>query len=313
MYTSKDIIKCRLIDYIVEAIVEYEIIKVPERFHDEEKRKLENKWNLKFKNVKEFDNIVDELFDTDAVVHGLPKKNASILRVKMGIYNDVEEVSFDEVSKETGIPLIYCRTLFRKSIWTLRNRVIFYIENDTSLEDNILNKSIYYLDLSPQIYRPLYVANIKTIGDVISMDKDSLMGIGGIGRKLAEEIKNKVNLVGLKLHGENNDVCNTDIIVESYKNINSPSIPKVVLDDKYKLKNEELREKIKSQDKYICELEKKLTDYTKLLNEAKVIVESLEKSIKVEEDIIEELYNQNSDNKRLARNIKDNIDKILDI
>lgn len=313
MYTSKDIIKCRLKDYIVSAIVEYEILRVQDKYREEEKIKLENKWNLKFKNLKEFDNIVDELFDKDSVVHGLSEKNTKVLRFKMGIYNDVEELSFAEVSKEIGISSAYCRALFKKSIRTLTNRVMSFIENDNMMDDNILNKSLYYLDLPAELYNPLHAVNIKTIGDLISMDKESLMKISDIGRKLIDEIENKVHLAGLKLYDENSDACNTELKAEPNKRIISQSMPKIKSEDKSKLEKEELRKQIKNQDKYIHELEKKLNDYTELLREARDVVENLEKSIKNEKERIEELYNQNSNNERLAINIRDNIDKILSL
>lgn len=312
MHANRDIIKCRLIDYIIEAIVEYEITKIPEIRLNEEKERLVNKWSLKFKNVKEFDNIVDELYDINGVVHGLSDKNSNVLRAKIGIYNEGEEQSFEKVSKTVDINSIYCRNLFKKLIWTLRNRIMDFIEIDNIFDDSILNKSLYYLDISsPEIYTYLKKGGIKTIGNLTSRDEETLMKIGGIGRKFADEIKEKLHLLGLKLKDENSNSYNTNTIVGSGINISSNPSSKAKSEDKLKLTNKDLSEQLKKRDEYICKLEQKLADYTELLNMSKGVVEKLAKSINDQREIIEELYNQNSHNEDLAKSLKNDIDKAL--
>jgi DNA-directed RNA polymerase subunit alpha len=75
------------------------------------------------------------------------------------------------------------------------------VEDDTS---KVLEMTIEDLDLSVRSFNCLKRANINTVADLAEKTEDDMMKVRNLGRKSLEEVKKKLEELGLALR-ENND------------------------------------------------------------------------------------------------------------
>ena len=72
-------------------------------------------------------------------------------------------------------------------------------ENDTA---KIMEMTIEDLDLSVRSYNCLKRANINTVANLTAKTEEEMMKVRNLGRKSLEEVKKKLQELGLALHKE---------------------------------------------------------------------------------------------------------------
>jgi DNA-directed RNA polymerase subunit alpha len=71
-------------------------------------------------------------------------------------------------------------------------------EEDEELKQ-LLNQSVEIMELSQRASNCLKIANIKTIRDLVSKTEEDLLAVKNFGEKSLEEIKKKLEEMGLSL------------------------------------------------------------------------------------------------------------------
>ena len=78
------------------------------------------------------------------------------------------------------------------------------IQKEVEQPDTMLNMTIEELDLSVRSFNCLKRANINTVADLVNKTEDEMIKVRNLGRKSLEEVKQKLQAMGLSLASEEN-------------------------------------------------------------------------------------------------------------
>jgi len=153
-------------------------------------------------------NSVIAVIPVDAIFSPIQKVNFIVEDFRVGEKTDCEKIVMEVWSDGTISPV----DAMSDAASILKKYFSLFVEFEEEEEsissasisesgpgDDVLLKPIEELDLSVRSYNCLKSAEIDTIGDLITYDKDSLMKIKNFGKKSLTEISEKIKMYNLTL------------------------------------------------------------------------------------------------------------------
>lgn len=129
--------------------------------------------------------------------------------VDNGVPEDFARLTFD------GLTVPLCRLSEEEYMWVVHGVTDYISKVGTNARSTIINvqvikpsyfdDSIDVLELSVRAEHCLQRANIKTVGQLCGMTEFELSQIRNLGAKSVREIKEKLKVIGGKLHDSNVD------------------------------------------------------------------------------------------------------------
>lgn len=198
---------------------------------------------LKFENEKE--QILKEYFkNNDIFYNPTSQENKAIELLKIGYevkINNLEFFSYEEcvmkikelkqeinnliISEDDKNYLIKIlndkkvlyESLNQRQIVFLYEHKIDKMQSNNKLKE-VINKSITELNLPIRAYNCLISDNIFTIGDLLSLDEEELLKIQNIGKKIFNDVLNKLNEQGLSfITKEEKSIIENSVTIEELK------------------------------------------------------------------------------------------------
>ncbi|OHD55989.1 MAG: DNA-directed RNA polymerase subunit alpha [Spirochaetes bacterium GWF1_51_8] len=170
-------------------------------------------------------NSVIAVIPVDAIFSPIQKVNFIVEDTRVGEKTDCEKIVMEVWSDGTISPI----DAMSDAASILKKYFSLFVEFEEEEEigtsastseagpsDDVLSKPIDELDLSVRSYNCLKSANINSIGDLITYDKDSLMKIKNFGKKSLTEISEKLKIYNLNLDADKEGMGLDDSDMEDY-------------------------------------------------------------------------------------------------
>lgn len=163
---------------------------------------------LTSEQIKEKTQLPQDYIIMDALFSPVKKVNYKVENARVGQETDYDKLILEIWTDGTVAPkdaLDRAGALLKHSISpfvlneaTGEKEEVEEAEEDKELEE-ILNQSVDIIELSQRASNCLKIANIKTIRDLVSKTEEDLLSVKNFGQKSLEEIKEKLDEMGLKL------------------------------------------------------------------------------------------------------------------
>lgn len=148
----------------------------------------------------------------DSMYTPVYKVNYTVEKTRVGNMSDYDKLTLEvwtdsTISARDAVSLgakILCDhfTLFTDLSDTLGDKSTV-VEKPTDQRDKVLELTIEELDLSVRSFNCLKRANINTVADLTAKTEDDMMKVRNLGRKSLEEVKKKLEDLGLSLMESN--------------------------------------------------------------------------------------------------------------
>lgn len=158
--------------------------------------------------IKEYMSFPQDYILMDALFSPVKKVNYKVENARVGQETDYDRLILEIWTDGTVTPkeaLDTAGALLKYSITPFGPEVKSEVEEEEREEEKdediqeLLNQSVEVLDLSPRALNGLKRAGIKTIGELVTYTEEQLKGIRNFGDKSLEEIKEKLDQIGLSL------------------------------------------------------------------------------------------------------------------
>jgi DNA-directed RNA polymerase subunit alpha len=132
-------------------------------------------------NVTDYDKLILEVWtDGSMRPEEAVSKAAGILVIHLKLFQNMDGIPEEEEVEETTFP-----------------------EEEEDTSSKVLDMTIEDLDLSVRSFNCLKRANINTVADLTAKTEDDMMKVRNLGRKSLEEVKKKLEDLGLSLMESN--------------------------------------------------------------------------------------------------------------
>ena len=132
-------------------------------------------------NVTDYDKLILEVWTDDSMrPEEAVSKAAGILVMHLKLFQNMDGIPEEEEVEETTFP-----------------------EEEEDTSSKVLDMTIEDLDLSVRSFNCLKRANINTVADLTAKTEDDMMKVRNLGRKSLEEVKKKLEDLGLSLMESN--------------------------------------------------------------------------------------------------------------
>ena len=132
-------------------------------------------------NVTDYDKLILEVWtDGSMRPEEAVSKAAGILVIHLKLFQNMDGIPEEEEVEETTFP-----------------------EEEEDTSSKVLDMTIEELDLSVRSFNCLKRANINTVADLTAKTEDDMMKVRNLGRKSLEEVKKKLEDLGLSLMESN--------------------------------------------------------------------------------------------------------------
>lgn len=145
-------------------------------------------------NVMDYDKLILEVWTNGTIkpVEALAKASEVFIE-NLKLFQNIEDISIEEVVPEAEID----------DPQNSQNSVAPSSPEDDAKK--VLNTTIEDLDLSVRSFNCLKRAGISVVGDLVARSEEDMMKVRNLGRKSLEEVKKKLDEMGLSFKPGDND------------------------------------------------------------------------------------------------------------